>query len=161
MASKYDYKLVNNDPSLKVAISELRQKIEHNVLLAVDCEGVDLSRKGTLTIITVATEEKVYIFDVLELGKRATVRSGLREILDNKSCTKLMFDCRQDSDALWHQLNVRLTGVLDLQLLETLTAVKMTQLTAMSFPALSIKLEAREQMKLKAFMVFVAASSCI
>ena len=120
MASKYDYKLVNNDPSLKVAISELRQKIEHNALLAVDCEGVDLSRKGTLTIITVATEEKVYIFDVLELGKRATVRSGLREILDNNSCTKLMFDCRQDSDALWHQLNVRLTGVLDLQLLEIL-----------------------------------------
>ena len=31
-----------------------------------------------------------------------------------------MFDCRQDSDALWNQFNVKLTGVLDLQLLEVM-----------------------------------------
>ncbi|KAJ7374082.1 hypothetical protein OS493_009413 [Desmophyllum pertusum] len=113
----YDYKLVDDEPSLKDAVSELKQKIERNTLLAVDCEGVSLSRKGALTILTVATEEKVYLFDVLKLGQ-AVFSAGLGEILEKKSPEKLMFDCRQDSDGLWHQFNVKLTGVLDLQLLE-------------------------------------------
>lgn len=69
MVSKYDYKLVNNDFSFKVVIFEFRQKMEYNVFLVVDCEGVDFSRKGIFIIIIVVIEEKVYIFDVLELGK--------------------------------------------------------------------------------------------
>ena len=113
----YDYRLVDDEAGLEDAIPELKRKIEPNTLLAVDCEGVSLSRKGELTIITVATEEKAYIFDVLKLGK-AVFTGGLGEILEDRSREKLMFDCREDSDALWHQFKVKLTGVLDLQLLE-------------------------------------------
>ena len=115
--STHDYRLVNDETGLKGAVSELKAKLERNTLLAVDCEGESLSRKGALTIITVATEEKAYIFDVLKLGE-AVFSSGLGEILEDRSREKLMFDCRQDSDALWHQFSVKLTGVLDLQLLE-------------------------------------------
>jgi len=32
-------------------------------------EGDSLSRKGALSIITVATEEKVFIYNVLKLGQ--------------------------------------------------------------------------------------------
>ena len=119
MASKsiYDYRLVDDETGLKEAISQLRAKLERNTLLAVDCEGVSLSRKGALTIVTVATEEKAYVFDVLKLGK-AVFSGGLGEILEDKSHEMLMFDCREDADALWHQFNVKLSGVLDLQLLE-------------------------------------------
>ena len=113
LKNAYDYKLVDDEAGLENAIPELKRYTP----LAVDCEGVSLSRKGALTIITVATEEKAYIFDVLKLG-RAVFSSGLGEILEDKSRKKLMFDCREDSDALWHQFNVKLTGVLDLQLLE-------------------------------------------
>lgn len=117
-ANDYNYKLVDDESGLQEAISELKRKIaERNTLIAVDCEGDSLSRKGALTIITVATEEKVYIFDVLKLGQ-LVFSSGLGEILEDKSREKLMFDCRQDSDALWHQFNIKLTGILDLQLLE-------------------------------------------
>ena len=116
----YDYRVVDSDTGLQDAISELKLKVaEGNILLAVDCEGNSLSRKGALTIITVATEEKVYIFDVQKLGQ-ATFSSGLGEILEDESRKKLMFDCRQDSDALWHQFKVKLSGVLDLQLLEVI-----------------------------------------
>ena len=119
-STAYDYKLVDDKASLEEAIPELKRNIEHNSrLIAVDCEGDNLTRKGALTIITVASEEKAYIFDVLKLGQ-AVFSSGLDEILEDKSCTKLTFDCREDSDALWHQFNVKLTGVLDLQLLEIL-----------------------------------------
>ena len=116
----YDYRFVDSDTGLQGAISELKLKIaEGNTLLAVDCEGNSLSREGALTIITVATEEKVYIFDVQKLGQ-ATFSSGLGAILEDESRKKLMFDCRQDSDALWHQFKVKLSGVLDVQLLEVI-----------------------------------------
>ena len=119
-ANDYDYRLVDDETGLKDAISELKRKIEErNTLLAVDCEGDSLSRKGALTIITVATEERVYIFDVLKLGQ-LVFTSGLGEILQDKSREKLTFDCRQDSDALWHQFKIKLSGVLDLQLLEVI-----------------------------------------
>ena len=119
-ATDYDYRLVDDETGLKDAISELKGKVaERNTLLAVDCEGDSLSRKGALTIITVATEEKVYIFDVLKLGQ-LVFTSGLGEILEDESREKLTFDCRQDSDALWHQFKVKLSGVLDLQLLEVI-----------------------------------------
>uniref|UniRef100_A0A6P8J2G2 PiRNA biogenesis protein EXD1-like n=1 Tax=Actinia tenebrosa TaxID=6105 RepID=A0A6P8J2G2_ACTTE len=111
-----NYKLVDTEASLKESLSELRS-CESNAFLAVDCEGVNLSRKGELTIITVATEEKAYIFDVTVL-KQAVFDEGLREILEDKSREKLMFDCREDADSLWHQFQVKLTGVLDVQLLE-------------------------------------------
>ncbi|XP_068752826.1 piRNA biogenesis protein EXD1-like [Montipora capricornis] len=114
-----NYKLVDDKGDLKESIAELKGKLERSTLLAVDCEGLSLSRKGALTILTVATEEKAYIFDVLKLGQ-AVFSEGLGEILEDKSREKLMFDCRQDSDALWHQFNVKLSGVLDLQLLEIL-----------------------------------------
>ena len=121
MAAKgsHDYWLVDNDVDLKKALAELKGKLERNTRLAVDCEGVSLSRKGELTVIVVATEEKAYIFDVVKLG-RAVFTEGLGEILEDKSREKLTFDCREDSDALWHQFNVKLAGVLDLQLLEIL-----------------------------------------
>lgn len=118
---KNNYKVVDEQRTLKDAISNLKRKTKHDSsrFIAVDCEGVSLSRHGALTIITVATEEEVYIFDVYKLGK-FIFSCGLSQILEDKSCTKLMFDCREDSDALWHQFNVRMTGILDLQLLEIL-----------------------------------------
>ncbi|XP_074608850.1 piRNA biogenesis protein EXD1-like [Acropora palmata] len=118
--SDFDYKLIDSDTGLQDAISELKGKIaDRNSLLAVDCEGNSLSRKGELTIITVATEEKVYIFDVLKLGQ-LIFTSGLGEVLEDTFPNKLMFDCRQDSDALWHQFRVKLSRVLDLKLLEAI-----------------------------------------
>jgi len=119
-ANDYDYRLVDDETHLQDAIADLKRKMEiRNTLLAVDCEGDSLSRKGALTIITVATEEKVYIFDVLKLGQ-LVFSSGIGDILEDKHRVKLTFDCRQDSDALWHQFKVKLSGVLDLQLLEVI-----------------------------------------
>ena len=108
---------IDNELSLNDAISELKKYKQTNNHLAVDSEGVSLSRKGELTILSIATREKAYIFDVLKIGK-AIFSGGLQEILEDNTQEKLMFDCRQDSDALWHQFNVKLAGVLDLQLLE-------------------------------------------
>ena len=67
----------------------------------------------------VATKEKAYVFDIRTMGK-TPFTSGLKSILESESQEKLMFDCREQSDALWHQFQVKLSGVLDLQLLEVI-----------------------------------------
>ena len=119
-SSRGESQMVDNELALSDAISELNKYTQgNNNLLAVDCEGVSLSRKGELTILSIATKEKVYIFDVFKVGK-AIFSGGLKEILEDSTRQKLSFDCRQDSDALWHQFNVKLAGVLDLQLLEVM-----------------------------------------
>lgn len=87
--------------------------------IAVDCEGVKLSRKGELTVLAVATRTNAFVFDVLKLGQ-VLFDDGLRDILEDQAIEMLMFDCRQDSDSLWHQFKVKIAGVLDVQLLEVM-----------------------------------------
>jgi len=118
-ARNQSYKLVDNHRELRSSIRQLNH-LEPGSLVAVDCEGVSLSREGELTIVTVATEaEEVYIFDVAVLDDDVFDK-GLRDILEDSTREKLMFDCRGDSDSLWHQYGVRLSGVLDVQLLEVM-----------------------------------------
>ena len=94
--------------------SQLRQHKQ----LAFDCEGVRLGKGGKLTLIQImAKDEEVFIFDVLVLGK-SLFDTGMKEILESDSITKIMFDCRGDSDSLWEEYKVKLTNVLDMQLFE-------------------------------------------
>ena len=109
------YVLIEDEEKIADAIS----KIRGHENIAVDCEGVDLSRTGTLTVISVACKEEAFIFDIKKLGTKPFQR-GLQEILESNTPNKLMFDCRNDSDALWHHFQVKLNGVLDIQLMEIL-----------------------------------------
>ncbi|XP_021372133.1 piRNA biogenesis protein EXD1-like [Mizuhopecten yessoensis] len=105
--------LIEDKGNLTSALSEIKSQ----KLLAVDCEGVNLSRLGELTLLTIATKAEVFVFDILKLSQ-AAFDNGLCEVLEDNSIEKLMFDCRQDSDSLWHQFKVKIAGVLDIQLLE-------------------------------------------
>ena len=114
--SGYKITWVEDVAGVKHAVTELGR--EHDI--AVDCEGFNLSRDGTLDILSISTRHQdVYLFDIAKLGALAFV-SGLKRLLesDSDTKTKLMYDCRNDSDALMHLYNVKLAGVLDLQLLE-------------------------------------------
>ncbi|XP_021372132.1 piRNA biogenesis protein EXD1-like [Mizuhopecten yessoensis] len=113
MAARMTHTLIEDKGNLTSALSEIKSQN----LLAVDCEGVNLSRLGELTLLTIATKAEVFIVDIQKLGQ-AAFDNGLREVLEDNSIEKLMFDCRQDSDSLWHQFKVKLAGVLDIQLLE-------------------------------------------
>lgn len=84
--------------------------------LSCDCEGVKLGRGGKLTLLQLATPDfKIYLFDILKLK---AVPESLKEILESKSITKIMFDCRGDADSLYGEFGVRITNIYDLQLFE-------------------------------------------
>jgi hypothetical protein len=89
------------------ALAEHRQ-------IAVDCEGVALSRKGRLCLVQIASPDGVYLFDIVT-GGREVFDGGLRHLLESASVIKVMHDCRHDCDALLHQFDVRLAPVVDTQ----------------------------------------------
>jgi exonuclease 3'-5' domain-containing protein 1 len=103
-------------------------------VVAIDAEGVQMSRTGQLTLLQVATDSSVFLFDILALGPAAfdelppaaaaaavepaapVTAPSLRRVLEDAARTKLVWDVRRDSDALMHQHRVSLRGVLDVQL---------------------------------------------
>jgi len=89
-------------------------------IIAMDCEGEHLGRKGKISIVQAATAKEAFVFDVSET-KGAVFDHGLREVLQSPAVVKLFFDCRHDADALQHLHNIRLSGVCDLQLLELMS----------------------------------------
>ena len=57
----------------------------------------------------------VLLVDVSVMGARAFEEGRLRELLESTRVLKLVFDCRGDSDALYHQHSVKLRNVYDVQ----------------------------------------------
>ena len=90
--------------------------------VAFDTEGINLSRTGMMTVITMCLCDPcsiAYIFDLLALGPSIFEgRNSLRDILESHMVTKITFDCRTDSDALFHQYGVTLVNCLDLQVFQ-------------------------------------------
>ena len=96
--------------------------IEDKDLLTFDAEGVDLSRIGPATVITIGVPNvgdhvQAFLFDLLieddEKSFTTRMMSILRRVLEDKNITKVIHDCREDSDALNTFHNIRLDGVFD------------------------------------------------
>jgi len=107
----------------EAALGHAVTAIERCSKVAFDAEGVQLGRNGALTIATfsgVGTED-TYVVDVQALGGARVFAEHLpsfRAVLENPTVAKITFDCRNDSDALFHQFGVTLRGVLELQVLD-------------------------------------------
>ena len=96
--------------------------------LYLDLEGVKLGRHGSISIISlyVAPIKKIYLIDIHDLGKIAftTTNSSaisLKTILESPTIPKVVFDIRNDSDALYSLFQISVDGILDLQLMELAT----------------------------------------
>ena len=92
--------------------------------IGIDLEGKNLGRDGPLYILIIHDykAEHTYIVDVHTLQLEAFNTCGadeeknLRSILESAETSKLIYDVRQDSEALYHQFKIRLDGILDVQL---------------------------------------------
>lgn len=105
-------------------LQALCQMPSDDPVLYLDLQGVNLSRKGSISVMALFAEPKrhVYLIDVQELGELAfeTESAGitLRKILESPDIPKIFFDVRDDADALFGHFNIRLGGVSDVQLME-------------------------------------------
>lgn len=96
--------------------------------LFIDLEGVNLSRHGTISIlqIFVSSTQKTFLVDIYTLKDKAFSHStsngsSLRSILESPFISKVFFDVRNDSDALFSHYGIELAGVQDIQLMELAT----------------------------------------
>lgn len=101
--------------------------------IAVDIEGINLGRDGKICIIQIATDlNEIFLFDIVTLSQEA-FDAGLKEIFESSTIQKIIFDCRQDCDALLHQYNTRMRRVCDCQvaLMSTRDRVRADRLTGL------------------------------
>lgn len=101
------------------------REIQSEQRVSVICQKHNLTRRGPLDFIFMATEDlTVYVFDIQTLRDEGIDREafdyGLREVLESKELEKLMFDCREDSDTLDKEHSTWLVNVIDVQLLDVL-----------------------------------------
>jgi exonuclease 3'-5' domain-containing protein 1 len=117
--------LVNTLPLLEAFLDSLTDIEGEPPSLYVDLEGNNLSRDGTLSLVTILVEptEKMYLVDVTTLRSGAFDSAGsdgrsLRGILESSKIIKVSFGIRNDSDALYSLYGIHVRGIWDLQLME-------------------------------------------
>lgn len=91
--------------------------------LALDVEGVDLGRRGDVSLVTIATRDnECYLFDILDCKTPDdTEIKFLKTLLEDACKKKIIHDCRMDSDALWHIACIQIKNVHDTSCFHTVT----------------------------------------
>lgn len=118
--------LVDSTLSLQELLSSIENLPTSPPCLYVDLEGVRLSRHGTISLLTIFVEplNKVYLVDIHTMKSAAfttalsSTGTTLKSILELPTITKVFFDVRNDSDALYAHFGIHLQGIQDVQLME-------------------------------------------
>ncbi|PYH75519.1 hypothetical protein BO82DRAFT_323902 [Aspergillus uvarum CBS 121591] len=124
-----DYNLVATDADVANLVESLENvPADSPPSLFVDLEGVNLSRHGSVSLLQIFAlpQKKTHLIDIHTLKGKAFTKSSvtgttLKDILESPSITKVFFDVRNDSDALYSHFGIKLAGVQDLQLMELAT----------------------------------------
>lgn len=88
---------------------------QQQIVISVDCEGINLGAKGQLTLIEVGTTRgEAFIFDVLTCPEIIS-DGGLKNLLEHEHIIKVIHDCRNDSVNLYTQFHILLKNVFDTQ----------------------------------------------
>ncbi|KAL7484944.1 hypothetical protein ACHAW6_010560 [Cyclotella cf. meneghiniana] len=80
--------------------------------VAFDCEGVNLSRLGTLELVTICFPTKeVFLIDFQ--APCSIVVDCVKRLFESQDITKIIHDCRMDCDALFHLRGIRVNNIHD------------------------------------------------
>ncbi|KAL6005963.1 hypothetical protein ACLOJK_040008 [Asimina triloba] len=91
----------------------LEPSAERQLIIGFDCEGVDLCRYGTMCIMQLAFPDAVYLVDAIQGGK--ALMQACKPALESSYITKVVHDCKRDSEALYFQFGIKLNNVVDTQ----------------------------------------------
>ncbi|KAL4570249.1 hypothetical protein LXL04_025900 [Taraxacum kok-saghyz] len=92
----------------------LQPSPDNKLVIGFDCEGVDLCRNGTLCIMQLAFRDAIYLVDAIEGGN--ALIEACKPALESSHITKVIHDCKRDSEALYFQFNIKLHNVFDTQI---------------------------------------------
>ena len=107
--------LVDTETMLLTMIKQL----EAVKALNVDFEGIDLCKSGTVCLgqFHARGSSTVFLVDFITISNPFKACQGrLKFIMESKNYLKVMFDPRNDSDAIYHQFGVTMQNLICLQL---------------------------------------------
>ncbi|XP_071903126.1 uncharacterized protein [Coffea arabica] len=84
------------------------------LVIGFDCEGVDLCRHGTLCMMQLAFPDAIYLVDAIQGGRK--LMDACKPALESPYITKVIHDCKRDSEVLYFQFDIKLHNVVDTQL---------------------------------------------
>ena len=123
--SSLAWTFVNTTALLAVFVDDISNLPTDPPSLYVDLEGIELSRYGTISLLNifVLPLDRTYLIDIHVLGQAAfsspsSTGLTLKAILESPVMPKVLFDLRNDCDALYNHYGVLLANVYDVQLLE-------------------------------------------
>lgn len=112
--SEIEYTVIDGiDETFHSSIKLLKQ----HSLIGLAVQGICISRRGQLCWLQVGVKKHSLLYDILAIGPES-FDLGLRDILESSSIQKIVYNCRSMSDMLFHQYNVLLTNVFDIQVAE-------------------------------------------
>ncbi|KAH8401856.1 hypothetical protein KR009_008268 [Drosophila setifemur] len=86
-----------------------------NIVVSLDCEGINLGLKGEITLIEIGTTRgEAFLFDVQSCPAMVT-DGGLKTVLEHEQVIKVIHDCRNDAANLYLQFGILLRNVFDTQ----------------------------------------------
>ncbi|MED6182165.1 hypothetical protein PIB30_119188 [Stylosanthes scabra] len=87
---------------------------QKKLIIGFDCEGEDLCRTGALCLMQLAFPDAIYLVDAIE-GGEALIKA-CKPALESDFITKVIHDCKRDSEALYFQFDIKLNNVMDTQI---------------------------------------------
>ncbi|KAF3906759.1 hypothetical protein AA313_de0204543 [Arthrobotrys entomopaga] len=126
-ASENSWTLISTVDEIATVIDLLAPLPSDPPSLYIDLEGINLSRYGTISILTIyaGPQRTTYLIDVHTLQHAAFTTTGrthptktLQSILEDPQVPVVLFDVRNDNDALVNLYQVKMAGVIDIQLME-------------------------------------------
>jgi hypothetical protein len=120
----------DGEEALTAMLETVARADHERPVLSIDIEGENLGREGTISMVQLCVQREDdtshgYLIGVHKLGRAAFTTSvnveGATWSLQSETIRKLMFDCRSDSDALFHLYGITLAGVIDCQLMDAAT----------------------------------------
>ncbi|EEF45822.1 egalitarian protein homolog [Ricinus communis] len=87
---------------------------DKQLIIGFDCEGVDLCRHGTLCIMQIAFPDAIFLVDATQGGEM--LLKACKPALESSYITKVIHDCKRDSEALYFQFGIKLHNVFDTQI---------------------------------------------
>ncbi|KAI4701172.1 hypothetical protein J4E89_010748 [Alternaria sp. Ai002NY15] len=122
-------KIVSKHVGKLISYHEAQDGTLDSPIIHLSLEGANLCRSGMISILTLLLcedpqSQQTYLIDVHKLGAYAfstvgTMRTTLKDILQNGKIPKVFFDVRNDSDALFARFGIALEGVQDVQLMDS------------------------------------------
>ncbi|CAL4949205.1 unnamed protein product [Urochloa decumbens] len=98
----------------QLPVEFLQPSAANKLVIGFDCEGVDLCRNGALCIMQLAFPHVAYLVDAIEGGEELI--QACKPALESEHITKVIHDCKRDSEALYFQFGIKLHNVMDTQI---------------------------------------------